>query len=405
MNVSRATQERIRRVRPLFLPPEDVSPESVLTKSLIRGLLPLVTGLVILAATGLLVHLYRSTWTPGPQTEPRIPRAQTTFTLRLPTPSASPQGRLSGDWPLVLSVVKESSAPLSVAYWPVGRTVLRMPLVVPAGLPGSSASSVRLVLWDPGRYTLTLTDPATGRTVETLPLHVMAPLVLFRNDLFLLLALGVAGYLSGRSVRGAGILAPPASPGRLFGNTSPGSGGFLLLFSRRKTLSASLLLAGILLIAFAPRTHGTLSPAAMGAGGTAESEGRRTAARMPLFDRSLLPPGTPVEKGYLLLSHRMDSWAAYGHDLTLFSGPVDARNLSEAFLLPPDDGRYRVHLWETDPAGHLVTLRTVSRAIPVSPAFPVWLFSGLALISLAFFLLGATTPAVRSPATPLERLR
>ncbi|MGC8529737.1 MAG: hypothetical protein ACP5OP_06010 [Leptospirillia bacterium] len=376
-------------------------------KSLIRGLLPFVIGLVILTATGLFVHLYRSTWTPGPQTEPRIPRAQTTFTLRLPVPSATPQGQPVQDWPLVLNVVKKSSAPLSVAYWPVGRTVLRMPLVVPAGLPGSPPSSVRLVLWDPGRYTLTLTDPATGRTVETLPLQVIAPLVLFRNDLFLLLALAVAGHLSGRFIRGAGILSPPAPEGRPFRNSPFGPGGLSRLLSRRKTLSATLLLAGILLVAFAPRPQasGPDSPAAMGPGGTAESEGRRDAARMPLFDRTTLPPGTPAGKGYLLLSHRMDSWAAYGHDLTLFSGPVDARNLSEAFLLPPDDGRYRIHLWETDSAGHLVTIRTVSRAIPVSPAFPVWLFSGLALISLAFFLLGATTPAVRSPATPLERLR
>jgi hypothetical protein len=270
-----------------------------------------------------------------------------------------------------------------------------MPLVVPAAAPGSPPSSVRLVLWDPGRYTLTLTDPATGRTVESLPLHVMAPLVLFRNDLFLLLALGVAGYLSGRSVRGAGILA------------SPRPGGLTLLLTRRKVLSASLLLAGILMVAFAPRPEGTApqSPAAVGLGGTAESEGRKAAERMPLFDRPPLPPGSPAGKGYLLLSHRMDSWAAYGHDLTIFSGPVDTGRLSKAFLLPPDDGRYRVHIWETDPAGHLVTIRSVSRAIPVSPAFPVWLFSGLALISLAFFLLGATTPAVRSPATPLERLR
>ncbi len=394
----RAAPDRIRRLHPLFLPPEDAHPESVLTKSLIRGLLPLVTGLVILAATGLLVHLYRTTWDPGPLTEPRVPRAQTTFTLRLPSPSALPQGQPSrppGDWPLVLGVVKKSSAPLSVAYWPVGRTVLRMPLVVPAAAPGSPPSSVRLVLWDPGRYTLTLTDPATGRTVESLPLHVMAPLVLFRNDLFLLLALGVAGYLSGRSVRGAGILA------------SPRPGGLTLLLTRRKVLSASLLLAGILMVAFAPRPEGTApqSPAAGVSGGTAESEGRKAAERMPLFDRPPLPPGSPAGKGYLLLSHRMDSWAAYGHDLTIFSGPVDTGRLSKAFLLPPDDGRYRVHIWETDPAGHLVTIRSVSRASPVSPAFPVWLFSGLALISLAFFLLGATTPAVRSPATPLERLR
>ena len=394
----RATPDRIRRLHPLFLPPEDAHPESVLTKSLIRGLLPLVTGLVILAATGLLVHLYRSTWDPGPQTEPRVPRAQTTFSLRLPdssAPSQSQPSRATRDWPLLLDVVKDRSAPLSVAYWPTGRTVLRMPLVVPAAATGSPPSSVRLVLWDPGRYTLTLTDPATGRTVETLPLHVMAPLLLFRNDLFLLLALGVAGYLSGRSVRGAGILA------------SPGPGGLAHLMSRRKLLSATLLLAGILMVAFAPRPQGAgpPSPTATGSGGTAESEGRRDAARMPLFDRTTLPPGSPEGKGYLLLSHRMDSWAAYGHDLTLFSGPVDIGRLSEAFLLPPDDGRYRAHIWETDPAGHLVTIRSVSRAIPVSPAFPVGLFSGLALISLAFFLLGATTPAVRSPATPLERLR
>ena len=376
-----------------------------MTKSLMRGLLPLLTGLVILTATGLLVHLYRSTWSPGLETEPRIPRAQTTFTLRLPTPPPSPQGSLSQDWPLVLSVVKESDAPLSVAYWPAGRTVLRMPVVVPLLSPGAPPASVRLVLWDPGRYQLTLTDPATGRTVETLPLHVMAPLILFRNDLLLLLALGVAGYFSGRSVRGTGLLSHMPSRGSS-SEQSPQPSTFDRLLSRRRTLSASLLLTGILMIALAPRpsSSGALSPTATLPGGTAESEGRRTAPRMPLLDPTKLPPSLSSGKGYLVLSHRMDSWAAYGHDLTLFAGPVDGRLLSRAFLLPPDDGRYRLHLWTTDSKGRLVSMRTVSRAIPVSPAFPVWLFSGLALISLAFFILGATTPAVRSPATPLERL-
>ena len=376
-----------------------------MTKSLMRGLLPLLTGLAILTATGLLVHLYRSTWTPGLETEPRIPRAQTTFTLRLPAPPPSPQGPLSHDWPLVLSVVKESRAPLSVAYWPAGRTVLRMPVVVPVVSPGAPPASVRLVLWDPGLYRLTFTDPAIGRTIETLPLRVMAPLVLFRNDLLLLLALGVAGYLSGRSVRGTGLLSLRPSRKAASGETPPSSALDRLL-SRRRSLSGLLLLAGILLISLAPRpsSSGALSPTATLPGGTAESEGRRTAPRMPLFDPTKLPPGSSSGKGYLVLSHRMDSWAAYGHDLTLFAGPVDGRLLSTAFILPPDDGRYRLHLWTTDSQGRLVSMRTVSRAIPVSPAFPVWLFSGLALISMAFFILGATTPAVRSPETPLERL-
>ena len=374
-----------------------------MAKSLIRGFLPLLTGLTILAAAAILVHLYRSTWTPGPLTDPRIPRAQTTFSLRLPSPPPPRQGQVSADWPLVLRVVKEGSAPLSTHYWPAGRTVLQMPVLVPVGSPGAAPSSVRLALWDPGRYRLTLADPATGRTVEALPLHVMAPLILFRNDLLLLLALGAAGYLSGRSVRGMRIfsesrLRPPARGG--IRNPSR----FDLPLSRR-TVSMAVLLAGILLVAFGPRSGSSadLSPTGRDGGGTAESEGRRNAARMPLFDLSTLPPGSPAGKGYLLLNHRMDSWAAYGRDLTLFSGPVDVQELSLAFLLPPDDGRYRLHLWETDAAGRLVTIRTVSRALPLSPAFSVWLFSGLVLISLAFFILGATTPAVRSHKTPLER--
>ncbi len=370
-----------------------------MTKTMIRGSLPFLTGLLILAATGILVHLYRSTWAPGSQTEPRIPRAQSTFSLRLPAPPAR-QGQPANEWPLVLRVVKESSDPLSVAYWPAGRVVLQMPVVVPAASPGAPPSSIRLALWDPGHYTLTLSDPATGRTIEKLPLHVMAPLSLFRNDLLLFLALGVAGYLSGRSVRGIQILHP-ASGREKTGKTLR----LALPVSRRKAFSAALLLAGILLVAFAPRSGSSsvVNPAESPGKETAEAEGRRDAGRMLLYNPAALPPGSPSGKGYLLLSHRMDSWTSYGHDLTLFSGPVDSHELSQAFLLPPDDGRYRMHLWETDTTGHLASIRMVSRATPVSPAFPVWVFSGLAMISLAFFILGATTPAVRSPATPLER--
>lgn len=364
-----------------------------MTKSLLRGLLPLLTGIAVLTSAGILVHLYRSTWTAGPDIEPHLPRAQTTFSVRLPTlPAGGPTHRS-----LLLRAVKESSDPLSVGYWPSGRTVFQMPVAIPPPDLGKPPASVRLVLWDPGRYEITFSDPTTQLTVETLPVHVVAPLTLYRNDVLLLLFLGVAGYLSGRFVR-----AP--SPEGLRKDKSTPSGKSPLI-RHRSAVAATALLAGLLLVLLehslpAPRTP--LSTLTGGLGGTYESEGRKDAARMPIPLSS--GPGQSPE-AFLVLRHRMDSWAAYGHDLTLFAGPVDLRLGSRAYLLPPDDGRYRLTLWTSDSTGRLLALRQVTRALPVSPAFPLGLFLGFSLFSLAFFFLGVTPPAVRASRTPLERFR
>lgn len=360
-----------------------------MTKSLLRGLLPLLTGIAVLAAAGLLVPLYRSTWTAGPGIEPRIPRAQTTFSVRLPAlPSGGPDHRS-----LLLRAIKESSDPLSVGYWPSGRTVFQMPVAIAPPDPGKPPASVRLVLWDPGRYQITFSDPTTQRLVETLPVHVVAPLTLYRNDVLLLLLLGGAGYLSGRFVR------LPAPEGQKKGGSAPS------FIRHRSAVATAALLAGLLLVLMerplpAPRTP--LPSLSGGPGGTYESEGRKDAARMPI-PLSLGPGQSP--EGFLVLRHRLDSWVAYGHDLTLFSGPVDLRLGSRAYLLPPDDGRYRLTLWTSDGTGRLLPLRQVARALPVSPAFPLGLFLGFSLFSLAFFFLGATPPAVRVSRTPLERFR
>ena len=351
-----------------------------MTKSFFRALIPLLTGGLIIAAAGTLIHLYRSTWTPGPLVSPVLPRSQVSFSLRLPENSTA------GPIPLLLRVVKTKSAFLSVAYWPVGRTVFQMPVLDPPAGPGQPPQTLRLALWDPGRYTVTFEDGRTGLPIRSFALRVAAPLGLYRNDLILLIVLAVAGYLSGRMALSSLPLLP----------------GLSRLAAFRKGLFPGLLAAGTLLILSAPHSFHAGPPRAKETAQTGfhESEGQGDAPRMllPLGDKT-----APESGGYLVLRHRLDSWLRFGQDLTLFEGPVETASPGRAFILPPDDGRYRLSLWSGENGTLLLTHSTLS-AIPVSPPFPMELFSGLTLFSLSFFLLGFTrvSPAPRTPVA--ERL-
>lgn len=348
-------------------------------KSAFRLLLPLFTGALIIAAAGILVNTYRNTWTPGTQVSPVLPRAQVSFAVRLPkNPSGEPR-------PLLLRVVKTGNAPLSVSYWHAGRTVFQMPVLDPPSRKGEPPQSLRLALWDPGVYTLTFEDARTGNPVRSFSLRIAAPLGLYRNDLILLFLLALAGYLSGRM---AFSFLPPLS-------------GLSRFFSLRKTLFLGLSSAGVLLILLAT-VYSSRGPAIESPKtGFLESEGRGDAPRMVLP----LPTGkSPGSGGYLVLRHRLDSWLRFGQDLTLFEGAVDTASPRKAFILPPDDGRYRLSLWKGE-ANLISVNRTVVSAIPVSPVFPLGLFAGLTLLASSFFLLGFTRNSLSSPSAMAERLR
>ncbi|MCL5284294.1 MAG: hypothetical protein M1313_00810 [Nitrospirae bacterium] len=352
-------------------------------KSFFRFLLPLLTGTLIIAAAGVMIHLYRSTWSTGSLTSPVLPRAQISFSVHLPdNRSGQPQA-------LLLRVVKTGNAFLSVSYWHVGRTVFQMPVLDPPAQAGEHPQSLRLALWDPGRYTLTFADDRTGNPVQSFSLRVATPLGLYRNDLILFLLLGIAGYMSGRMA----IASLPT-----FSISSR-------IFSLRKTLFLGLLSGGVFLILLATPlvSRGPTPAKETPRAGLLESEGRADAPRMVLP----LPAGpagkSADEGGFLVLRHRLDSWLRFGQDLTFFEGPVDRSSSHRAFILPPDDGRYRLTLW-TGEAAKLSFHRSAISAIPVSPGFPLGLFSGLTLFASSFFLLGFTRVFRPTPKTTAERL-
>jgi hypothetical protein len=347
-------------------------------KSVPRALLPLISGLLILTAAGILIHLYRSTYLPGPVVSPALPRAQFSFSVSLPdNPGQS-------DRTLLLRIVKNKSAFLSVNYWHIGRTVLQIPVL---DLPqATSHNKIRLSLWDPGTYTLSFSDAKSGEPVQSTTIHIATPLGLYRNDVFLLLALAILGYVSGRMALGSFI--PSVHP------------WFSRIFASRKLLFSGLLAVSLLLVLSvglprtAPPVHEQVRE------GFHESEGRLDAARMPLLS---FQTEMNERSGYLVLRHRLDSWLRFGQDLTLFEGPVSLDPKYGSYILPPDDGRYRMTLW-AQKSGTLVPTHRTLRAIPVSPPFPLSLFLGLSLFSGAFFLLGLLRQGTELPHASEERV-
>lgn len=339
-------------------------------KPALRTLFPLISGVLILASAGVMIHLYRSTYSSTPWVKPALPRAQFSFTLALPE-NRSEEART-----FLLRVVKNRGSLLSVNYWPSGRTVFQVPVLdIPSS--GKSGHSVRLALWDPGSYTISFTDMTTGAPVKSLSLRVASPLGLYRNDLILLAVLAVAAYFSGKMARSSWSgdpLSLPATASRVLFS----SRGRVLLFS-------GILLAGLAAMAFSGLSRAPALLPGLPHEGFHESEGRPDAPEMTLpVVSGLLPSGS---SGLLVIRHRLDSWLRFGQDLTLFDGPVTLASGQRSFLLPPDDGRYRLTLWE-DRTRTLSETRRTLRALPVSPPFPTILFSGLTLFSGAFFILG-----------------
>lgn len=322
---------------------------------------PFVWSLFILGTLALSVHYYRSSFSPGTDVSPKNPRSQRPFDLHVSLKSLDP---VQPGTVFRLQVRKIRNAFFSTAYYAPGSAILDLPVQVTG-----CGICVRLSLWDAGKYRITLEDRQSGKILRQLPLTVIVPLSLYRNDGFLLFGILLLSFLSGK-------MAEPAV-GTLF----PGFVGRTAI--HRKIVAAFIFLSLGLLVLPYPRTssprHDT-SPNAV----QLESEGRPDARPAPL-----VPPGG-TGGGVLKIAHNMDSWTDYGRSLTLFEGPVGDLGPDGSSILLPDDGRYFVTLWTPSIPARTLQTSWVIRAHPVPPPFPWSVYSGMVLLSMAGFLAGAT---------------
>ncbi|MHB1604789.1 MAG: hypothetical protein ACYCTV_00120 [Leptospirales bacterium] len=351
-------------------------------KKLLGTILPLLASALLLSLLGLSIHAYRNSFASGKYANPAEPRPQTPVRIQI----TNKQLHTFSDNPttvFLLEVVKEKNAVFSTHYWPIGETVLSIPV-----LTGPNGIRVRLSLWDAGTYQIRLRDSLGTKTVLSFPIVVQTPLRLYRNDLFLAALIGFLAWGSGWVAKG---IAPDEI--RLF------SGSARILFP-------TLLSAGLLLIIF---SSWSLEQSARGKSlqktafavpyATEETEGRTRIHPVLLFSGS---HQFNNRSGLLFIRHQLDSWTDYGRVATLFEGRVPRELHSRAFLLLPDDGRYNVSLWSSgqkqNQTGTLSRTRWVLRAFPSSPPFPKALFAGLTFFSIAFFMKGVSyNPRSKEP--------
>ncbi len=356
-------------------------------KKILFTSLPVFAALLVLALLALSIHSYRNSFAPGAYADPAEPRLQSPVTIRIPE-TRLPQQSEGADNTFLLEVVKERAAPFSTHYWPDGETILSIPV-------SSSKQGIRLrlSLWDAGSYLVSLRDPLGTKTILSFPIVVRTPLRLYRNDLILAVLIGILAWASGRIARG---FAPVET--RLFSvKTIPGRILFPLL------LTSGMLLTGFSLSLpggnLRHLTAGETSSAVSDA--TQETEGRSGIHPVRLFPEA---PRSRQGGGLLVIRHRLDSWSDYGRIATLFEGIVPDKFHSQAFLLLPDDGRYRLTLWspgkKQDMTGTLVRSDWIVRAFPSSPPFPKALFAGMTLFSIAFFLKGISYNPRRTDSRP-----
>lgn len=334
--------------------------------------LPLIFSLLILFALVASVHFYRMAYAPGVNFSPLTPKAQRSFSFQVPIKNIPDPAGSS----LILKIAKEQDSFGSARYWHVGKTVLSLPLVV-----SSCGICIRLALWDPGVYRVSLLD-VSGHKIFTSLVTVIAPLALYRDDVILVFFVVFLSWASGKfaiSILGQGRLSLANE---------------LQKKIRLVIIGAGLVALGLIFVPY-PEIHhvsgsemtslpmgGTSLPADESS--TLESEGRRGALPLPLS-----PVGQSVSSGYLIIRHHMDSWTEFGRTLTVFEGAIGVLGKKNSFFLPPDDGRYFLTLWSPDTSGKsLLDFHWVIRSIPVSPELPAALLSGLALFSFSGFLWG-----------------
>jgi hypothetical protein len=334
--------------------------------------LPLAFSILIIFAFVSSVHFYRAAYAPGVHFSPRTPKAQRPFSFNVAKSSLP----ASDGSTLLLKIVKERDSFGSTRYWHSGKTVLSLPLQV-----SSCGICVRVALWDPGVYAVTLSD-SMGHQVFSSPLSVIAPLALYRDDMILVLLTIILSWGSGKL--SASVL----------GRTKPLDSTRLQRSVRLGCFAAGLMALALIFMPYPDlRSPEGMESSSMSMNSssdsgavisTLESEGRQDATPLPL-----LPAGKMISHGYLLIRHHMDSWTEFGRTLTIFEGPIGTLEAKNSFFLPPDDGRYFLSLWSADPSRQsLVNTRWVLRAIPVSPPFPAALLSGLTIFSLSGFIWG-----------------
>ena len=320
---------------------------------------PFLMSVFLLGTLALSVHYYRESFLPGPVFSPGHPRLQRPFDLRLPLTEL---GTAKPGDVVRVEIRKKRNAFFSTAYYAPGSLVLKLPVQVT-----SCGVCIRLSLWDAGSYQVEIQDEQSGTTLVDLPLTVIAPFSLYRNDLILLTAILVLSFFSGKAVAS---IVRSILPDRL---ASP---------LVHRTLIAAFVFFALGLSSLPLRANPPLDHTPPDSSGTLhESEGRPDAAP------ALILPPSQETSGVLKISHNMDSWTDYGRSLTFFEGPVKNLVSSSSSLLLPDDGRYFLTFWTSD-KNQTRQISWVLRANPVSPPFPWTLYAGLVLLSFSGFLAG-----------------
>ena len=159
---------------------------------LLGTLLPLMTALLILSGGGFFVHLTRVSTERDGLLNPAFPRAGHPFRIDL-----SRLERNGSIPPLLLEVTKVSRAPYAPGIWPVPSTVLRLTLSAQ-----SEGAPLILNLHDAGGYLIQVRDLSTGRPLLSKSLRVVLPASFLGDSFLLLLALAMAGSLSGWMAKG-----------------------------------------------------------------------------------------------------------------------------------------------------------------------------------------------------------
>jgi len=314
---------------------------------LLGTLLPFMTALLILSGAAFFVHLTRVSTERDGLLNPAFPRAGHPFRIDL-----SRLERNGSIPPLLLEVTKVSRAPYAPGIWPVPSTVLRLTLSAQ-----SEGAPLILNLHDAGGYLIRVRDLSTGRPLLSKSLRVVLPASFLGDSFLLLLALALAGSLSGWMAKG--FMAKTERFGRV--------------------LTGAVLVEFTLLLVFGALSRPPGSPEAMNISS--------------LIRKAAGPSGQVI----LTLRQRVEAgrpggWDTVGEDRLLFMGEVDRdRSKDSPLFLRAGPGEVRVTV--VAPRENGPGLRILRRRISKRPeegggkGRDLALFLGLVSFSGAFFVL------------------